>query len=262
METTDRYRAPALDKGLDILELLADEAEGLTRGEIVKAMGRNPSEIYRMLERLVARGYVSRHMGDRFALSMKLFVLATRIPYWRRLVTRAQPLMDAYARDLQQSCHLVIPEGGFMVVIAQASPIGTWEFRVKVGAQLPVLTSASGQTLMAFQQIDGLDEKLALWGVAGQLQAACAVQAAGEAVRAQGYREAPSAQLIGVQDLSVPILAHDGQAVGVLTSAYIARPTPTIIPPIEAARARLCEVARDISLSGGTRLTQAASDSN
>ena len=115
---------------------------------------------------------------------------------------------------------------------------------------------------MAFQQIDGLDEKLALWGVAGQLQAACAVQAAGEAVRAQGYREAPSAQLIGVQDLSVPILAHDGQAVGVLTSAYIARPTPTIIPPIEAARARLCEVARDISLSGGTRLTQAARDSN
>ncbi|MFN3607060.1 MAG: helix-turn-helix domain-containing protein, partial [Cypionkella sp.] len=132
-DQTDRYRAPALDKGLDILELLADEAEGLTRGEIVKAMGRSPSEIYRMLERLVARGYVSRHMGDRFALSMKLFVLATRHPAWRRLVSRAQPLMDAFARDMQQSCHLVMPTGGHALVIAQASPIGTWEFRVKIG---------------------------------------------------------------------------------------------------------------------------------
>ncbi len=58
--TRDRYRAPALDKGLDILELLATEPGGLTRAEIVRAMGRGPSEIYRMLERLVARGYVSR----------------------------------------------------------------------------------------------------------------------------------------------------------------------------------------------------------
>ncbi len=249
MEPADRYRAPALDKGLDILELLSDQAEGLTRGEIVKAMGRNPSEIYRMLERLVARGYVSRHMGDRFALSMKLFVLATRIPYWRRLVTRAQPLMDAYARDLQQSCHLVIPEGGWMVVIAQASPIGTWEFRVKVGSQLPILTSASGQTLLAFQNAQDLQQSLALWGAGDVQDAAQAVLAAGRSIRDIGYRLAPSAQLIGVQDLSVPILAPDGQAVAVLTSAYIARPVPVPVPAIEEALARLCAVAKDMSLT-------------
>ena len=51
----DRYRAPALDKGLDILEVLALQARGLTRAEIVKEMGLGPSQIYRMLERLVAR---------------------------------------------------------------------------------------------------------------------------------------------------------------------------------------------------------------
>ena len=70
-EDPDRYRAPALDKGLDILELLADQPEGLTRGEIVKALDRGPSEIYRMLERLVARQYVLRSLaGDRYSLSL------------------------------------------------------------------------------------------------------------------------------------------------------------------------------------------------
>ncbi|WP_262054467.1 helix-turn-helix domain-containing protein, partial [Burkholderia thailandensis] len=54
-EEVERYRAPALDKGLDILELLAEQKEGLTRTEITKELGRNASEIYRMLERLVAR---------------------------------------------------------------------------------------------------------------------------------------------------------------------------------------------------------------
>jgi len=58
-----RYRAPALDKGLDILEILAAQSEGMTRAELVRTMGRGPSEIYRMLERLVARGYVRRVTG-------------------------------------------------------------------------------------------------------------------------------------------------------------------------------------------------------
>src|SRR4051812_40551914 len=92
-EPIDRYRAPALDKGLDILELLAEEPQGLTRGEIVKAMGRGPSEIYRMLERLVARHFVTRSLeGDRYALSMKLFVLSHRHPPIQRLVSHALPV--------------------------------------------------------------------------------------------------------------------------------------------------------------------------
>lgn len=48
--TADRYRAPAPDKGLDILELLSKEPSGLTRSEIVRAMGRSQREIHRMLE--------------------------------------------------------------------------------------------------------------------------------------------------------------------------------------------------------------------
>jgi uncharacterized membrane protein len=45
----ERYRAPALDKGLDILEALAATEVGLTQAEIAKALDRSPSEIYRML---------------------------------------------------------------------------------------------------------------------------------------------------------------------------------------------------------------------
>ena len=72
----DRYRAPALDKGLDILELLAGEEEGLSQAEIAKALGRTPNEQYRMLERLVRRGYVARNASDRYELTLKLFGLA------------------------------------------------------------------------------------------------------------------------------------------------------------------------------------------
>ncbi|HOZ64986.1 MAG TPA: helix-turn-helix domain-containing protein, partial [Burkholderiaceae bacterium] len=102
----DRYRAPALDKGLDILELLAKQPQGLTRAEIVKEMDRSASEIYRMLERLVARQYVLRSSsGDRYSLSLKLFALAHIHPPLNRLVTQALPIMDEFASKAEQSCH-------------------------------------------------------------------------------------------------------------------------------------------------------------
>src|SRR5882757_615937 len=75
-EAEERYRAPALDKGLDILELLASTEESLSQAEIAKALDRTPNEIYRMLDRLVRRHYVARTSGDRYELTLKLFALA------------------------------------------------------------------------------------------------------------------------------------------------------------------------------------------
>ncbi len=84
----DRYRAPALDKGLDILEVLSATDAGLTQAEIAKALDRSPNEICRMLDRLVRRGYIARTTTDRYELTLKLFALAHRHAPMRRLVCR------------------------------------------------------------------------------------------------------------------------------------------------------------------------------
>ncbi len=221
----DRYRAPALDKGLDILEVLADQARGLTRSEIVKELGLSPSQIYRMLERLVARGYVTRDEGgDRYALTMKLFLLATRHPPLRRLVAQAQPLMDEFARDIRQSCHLVVPEGGAGIIVAQASPQGHWEFRARIGGRLDLFATGSGLTLLAFQHPERVAETLGQWGIADAEARLSQLADHLRAVRTQGARIEPSAQLVGVTDISVPVPGHGGEAIAALTCAYIEHP--------------------------------------
>ena len=64
-----RYTAPALEKGLEILELLA-EAEGtLTQKQITGHLGRSVSEIYRMLSVLEDRGYISRDAQGGYLLT-------------------------------------------------------------------------------------------------------------------------------------------------------------------------------------------------
>jgi DNA-binding IclR family transcriptional regulator len=225
-EADSRYRAPALDKGLDILEILAARSEGMTRAELVRAMGRGPSEIYRMLERLVARGYVVRtEGGDRYALTMKLFLLGTRQPPLRRLIAAAQPLMDQFARETRQSCHLVVPERRRAVVIAHATPDASWEFRVRIGAELDLFDTSSGLTLLAFQPMQDDTFALGRWGLTDADRARLLeIEPHLDAIRVAGYREGPSAQLNGVIDLSAPILGPDGSAISVLTSAFIDHP--------------------------------------
>src|SRR6202012_1729780 len=72
---TTRYSAPALEKGLDIIELLAGHPEGLSLVELARALGRTTAEIFRMVVVLQTRGYLVA-LGERYALSLLLFQLA------------------------------------------------------------------------------------------------------------------------------------------------------------------------------------------
>jgi len=57
------YAAPALEKGLDILELLAEVGEPLSTREIAERLARSKSEIFRMVFVLQQRGYLAREAG-------------------------------------------------------------------------------------------------------------------------------------------------------------------------------------------------------
>ena len=246
----DRYRAPALDKGLDILELLSQQPRGLTRGEIVKAMGRGPSEIYRMLERLVARDYVNRSAeGDRYALTMKLFVLAHRHPPVRRLLTRALPLMDAFAREAQQSAHLVVPDREAGLVAGQATCPGNWEFGIRVGTRIDLLATGSGLTLLAFQEPHARDETVARWADGDREKSLREHEPELAAIRAAGYRVGASQQIRGVDDISVPILSPEGFSIAVLTCPFIQRLDTDVMPDEAETLALLRGVAEQLSLS-------------
>jgi DNA-binding IclR family transcriptional regulator len=155
METEDdRYRAPALDKGLDILELLAEIDGGLTQAEIAKRLGRSPNEFYRMLDRLVRRGYVTRLDGDRYSLTLKLFGLAQLHVPVRRLVSYATPFMRELAEETRQANQLAVFDRGSVVVVAQQEAPGYWGISIRVGSHISLYDTGSGHVLLAFRSPD------------------------------------------------------------------------------------------------------------
>ena len=250
-ETNDRYRAPALDKGLDILELLASQPHGMTRAEIVKGVGRSPSEIYRMLERLVVRDYVTRSQeGDRYALSLKLFVLGNQHPPIERLVSRALPAMDTFAKAAEQSCHLGVYDRGNVVVVAQVNGPANWGLSTRLGVRVSLVDTGSGHVLLAFQSDLRRSEMRAEHAVLdGEVQLSDEdLSQILERVRRLGYWQGDSQQAYGVIDISLPILGPSGHALAVLTCPFIRRIDRHVGPDLEATRALLQQAADGLSL--------------
>lgn len=252
LEDVERYRAPALDKGLDILELLAGQKEGLTRTEITKQLSRNASEIYRMLERLVARQYVTRSSGgDRYTLSLKLFALAHRHPPLNRLIDEALPLMQRFADTAGQSCHLSVYDRGSLLVIAQVDDPGAWGITVRLGSRVGLADTACGLLMLAFQtqsQREHMASEQANLAGAAPFDAA-AFEATAAALRANGCLCQESRRAYGVTDLAFPVLGPSGQAIAVLTCPYVQRIDATGGPSLDEVTELLRSMAGGLSMS-------------
>lgn len=158
----EKYRAPALSKGLDILELLASDAEGLSQVDIAKQLGRTTSEIFRMLMVLVQRGYVEQRTEDeRYSLTTKMFEVAHRHPPIKRLTSIAGEAMQRLADQVNQSMHLSIIHSGRVLVIAQVDCPDNNVTSVRLGAHIPLYDTASGRVLAAWMDGEARDRLLA-----------------------------------------------------------------------------------------------------
>ena len=245
----DRYRAPALDKGLDILELLAGEEEGLSQAEIAKALGRTANEQYRMLERLVRRGYVARNASDRYELTLKLFGLAHFHRPVRRLVSQAAPLMRGLADRTMQSNHLAVYDRAGVTVIAQMDAPGYWGLSIRVGARVGLFNTGSGHVLLAFRSAEARAMMIAEQEGADEEQPRPEeLEERLAQIRQRGYEVSPSQQSAGVYNLSAPVLGGDGAALAALTCPYIAPLNRPKAPDIPETISMLQEAASALSL--------------
>ena len=249
MDGGEKYRAPALDKGLDILELLAAAPSSMSQAEIAKDLGRTPNEIYRMLDTLVRRHYVTRSPeGDRYMLSLKLLELAHQNPPHRRILDIAEPLMRAMCIESEQSAHLVQWEDGEIVIVSSFSAPGNWRQSLRTGSVIGLYNTGSGRVLTAFQPSDrrlqmirehplvpgesAIDKNVFLEEL--------------ENIKSRGFLVEPSGTVRGTTNISFPVLGPNGSAIAALTCPYIERIDGYPAPDLDQVTKTVGTAAREI----------------
>jgi DNA-binding IclR family transcriptional regulator len=217
------YAAPALEKGLDILETLCRSEQPLSQKDIAQRLGRSVGEIYRMVSCLVNRNYVALVDENNYSITTKLFELSHINPPTHRLLFEATPIMQRLAGQLDQSCHLTVYGQGKQVVLCKVDTPSGMGFAVRAGAEIDVLISASGRVLVAFQDAETRKLRIEESIQRRPDQADPQMDSILDKIRVAGYESIPSVQVRGLWAVSFPILDTQGRAIAALTVPYAER---------------------------------------
>jgi len=215
-----QYSAPAVDKALDVIELLASQPDGLALADIASQLERTMSEIYRVAIALVARGVIARETTtERYFLTGKLFELSHRFPPIERLLGVATPLMRALADRMEQSCHLAVLDREAVLIVASAESPLPMNYRVRVGARFPALETSSGVVLVAHQPRAQWDS----WVQAVPTLPSGQLLQRLESALTRAAEELTSPIVQGVTNMSFAVRDHRGTAVAALTVPFLSQ---------------------------------------
>lgn len=248
----NRYSAPALEKGMDIIERLAAAETGLTVSEISQQLKRNISELFRIIIVMERRGWIQKDPeSSRYSATYNLLRLAHRATPARSLSVAAAPVMEELAARINQSCHLVVRSGlQGLVILRQENPRRHANLTVRLGATVELAESCSGRVLLAHLEDE---ERKTLLGSLPRPRGVSrnALDVALARIRKRGYELRRSPMTAGVTDISFPIRGFDGKVIAALTIPYLHVFDESVPTTVEETRRLLDLATRRISQSLG-----------
>lgn len=247
------YSAPALEKGIDIIELLADTESGLTVSEISLRLKRRMSELFRIIVVMERRQWLHKDpASSRYSVTYHVLQLAHRGTPAQSLTLAAAPVMHELSGRINQSCHLVVrSDTRGLVILRQENPTRHANLSVRVGANIALESSCSGHLLLA--HMEPADRAAVLRSAPRRSKA---LQRARldrnlNAIRRRGFEVQRSTMTAGVTDISYPIRGFDGKVVAALTVPYLHALDGSLPTTVEQTRKLLEEASRRISRSLG-----------
>jgi len=209
----------ATDKALDVLFFLRDEqaARGIT--EISKALSLPKSSAHRMVATLTRRGLLERDDQGRYRLGIALLSLGMGFLNQDPLVVASQPVLNAVASDLGETCFLVAARAGELVVLAKAEGTGMLRVSPQVGSRVPAGATAAGKLYLAHAPHEIRSEiapepLYTTATLAGESLEAAIAEAA-----SCGYSLNVDEWIEGLSVLAVPVFAHTDLC-GVIALAF------------------------------------------
>ena len=214
-----KYSAPALEKGLDILELLSLSGTEMSLSQIAAGVGRSKNEIFRMMIVLEERQFIGRSVGDYYYLTDRLSVLGASRSDHNRLAEVAMPVLLRLAEKTAFTCHLSVLDTDVVLVVAQAEAAKGYSISVQVGHRSPVAESSAGVCMLAaLEKWDHPNPHLSMDNGGGK-----DVQKNSGVSRTESdLTELLNPELPGITELSAPILGkQNDRAIAAITIPFM-----------------------------------------
>jgi IclR family mhp operon transcriptional activator len=201
----------ALHRGLSILRAINDGAVQLRE---ISAAARLPkSTIARMLETLVADGYVAQDNTRGYHVTARVLALSRGFNAHEFVLKAAMPVLDNLRKHQIWPSDLAVFDQDAMVILDTGRDPGTLSLNRTVGSRLPILVTALGRAFLSFAGDELINQTLSRLARStdpfdAPAKNAAAVRRALSQVHQQGYATADREYQTTVRTLAVPILAN------------------------------------------------------
>jgi IclR family acetate operon transcriptional repressor len=145
-ETTPTYSIRAVDRVLDVLDVLRARPRGASLAEVARAAGLPRSSAFRYLATLEARGYVEREAPD------GVYRIGSAYPGRSRrlnLATTARPLLEALRDRFQETINLGVLDGNAVAYLDIVESPMAIRFAARPGDRNAIHSTALGKALAA-----------------------------------------------------------------------------------------------------------------
>nr|WP_280638082.1 helix-turn-helix domain-containing protein [Shimia sp. R11_0] len=219
-----KYSAPALEKGLDILELLSLQAGGaLSHAEIAKGIGRSKNEIFRMMVVLEERGYIERGADDDFKLSAKVGALSASVNDEVKMRGIAQPFLSRLSEETGLTNHLWVIVGDAMRVALSSGAEGSYSLKLNEGEKGELFMTSAGACFLS--ALETSSDQMRLLHSLGEYVPDNEFSAFWQDIedcRQQGFSAKPSRQAYGILEISAPVrIGSSTDVIGAVTVPII-----------------------------------------
>lgn len=143
------YAAPAVDGMLDVVEHLAAHPEGHGITELSRELGLSTNLVFRILKRLVERGYAKMDAAGNYQLGSRFLSLGMKL--YRRFDLRslARPFLRELCQGCGETCQLQVPDGDRMLVAEVITPDSDYYLQVVPGSRTFYHANAFGKCVLA-----------------------------------------------------------------------------------------------------------------
>lgn len=136
-----------LDRGLQVLHVLASTSGGLTITELADRLGVNRTVVYRLVATLESRTLVRRDLKSRLHIGLGVLHLASGVQPVLR--DQALPVLRQLAEDTGCTAHLTVADGDEALALGVVEPSWTdYHVAYRVGARHALDQGAAGRAIL------------------------------------------------------------------------------------------------------------------
>lgn len=250
-EAASQYVAAALDRGLQLLEILNDARAALPLAEIARRMGLSRGVAFRLAHTLERRGYLERvDQVPSYRPGVRVMTLGFSYLRSLSLPELTRPCLERLRDATDASVHLGVLDGRDVFYVARIAARHGVVSYIDIGDRSPAHASAIGQAMLAClsdDEVRGLYRGMTLEAVRGSSPRTLAelIDTLG-VVRGQGYAVSIGALHSNVLAIAAAFRNADGRLAGAIS-----------VTSLETERLRDAPVLGEAVIAAAREISQA-----